>query len=263
MPELPDVEVFSRYLEATALHKKISEVEVQTTKILSGVSGHRLKRTLEGSSLEEARRHGKHLFVRLDAGKWLHFHFGMTGRLRYFKNRDEEADHDRLLLRFSNRYRLAYESQRMLGMVGLIKDPDSFLADKGLGPDALHLDFQGFDHILDQRGASIKSVLMNQRLIAGIGNVYSDEILFHAGIHPASRSGGLNPQKRKDLFRKMVEVLATAIKCKADPSKFPRSYLLPRRREGEKCPHCRDYIRKGKIAGRSSYYCPACQRRYN
>jgi formamidopyrimidine-DNA glycosylase len=263
MPELPDVEVFSTYIKSTALHKKISGVEVNTQKVLSGISRGRLKNALRGSSLEDARRHGKYLFVSLDNGMWLFLHFGMTGRLRYFKDGNKETSHDRLLFRFTNGYHLAYESQRMLGKVGLVEDPDSFIGKKGLGPDAFQLDFTRFNRILDDRRASIKSLLMNQKVIAGIGNIYSDEILFHAGIHPASRTGGLDRPKRKEVFRSMVSVLTTAVKCKANPDKFPRSFLLPKRREGEKCPHCSGDIDRSRIAGRSSYYCPSCQKRYD
>jgi formamidopyrimidine-DNA glycosylase len=263
MPELPDVEVFSTYLKSTALHKKISAVEVNTQKVLSGISAGRLRNTLEGRTLEAARRHGKYLFVRLVEGMWLFLHFGMTGRLRYFKDRDKEKDHDRILFLFSNGYHLAYESRRMLGKVGLLEDPDSFIREKGLGPDAFQLDFRRFNQILDGRRGSIKSVLMNQKAIAGIGNIYSDEILFHAGIHPASRTGGLDRRKRKEVFRSMGRVLTTAVKCKADPAEFPGSFLLTKRREGEKCPYCRVYINKSRITGRSSYYCPSCQRRYD
>src|SRR5215217_2317531 len=91
MPELPDVEVFRRYVNATSLHQNIESVEVRNEKILGGVSARKLQRTLKGHTFESTRRHGKNLFVELDGGGWMLVHFGMTGSLAYFKGPDEEA----------------------------------------------------------------------------------------------------------------------------------------------------------------------------
>ncbi|HSN80956.1 MAG TPA: DNA-formamidopyrimidine glycosylase family protein [Polyangiales bacterium] len=100
MPELPDVEGFKRYLSETSLHKKIENVHVGSAKILRGISSRRLKQALRGRSMESTRRRGKHLFVALDDGRWLTLHFGMTGRLAYFKSLDDDPEHDRLRLDF-------------------------------------------------------------------------------------------------------------------------------------------------------------------
>lgn len=96
--------------------------------------------------------------------------------------------------------------------------------------------------------------------IAGLGNIYSDEILFQAGIHPKAAVNKLHDEERRALFKKMKEVLDTAIDCKADPEKLPSTYLLPHRSEGEPCPHCDDPLEQIKISGRTTYYCPRRQR---
>src|SRR5215217_3969875 len=192
MPELPDVEVFKRYLNAISLHQKIESVEVRNSKILGIVSASKLQSTLKGRMFESTRRHGKNLFVELDDGGWLLMHFGMTGRLKYFKDIDQDPPHDRLLISFENRYHLAFDCQRMLGKVDLIEDLEEFIGEKKLGPDLLELDYLCFRERFEGRKGAVKSALMNQQVVAGVGNIYSDEILFQARVHPVTEVGRLD-----------------------------------------------------------------------
>src|SRR5215217_2485279 len=259
MPELPDVEVFKRYVNSTSLHQKIESVEVRNTKILGGVSAGKLQSTLKGRMFESTRRHGKNLFVELDDDGWLLMHFGMTGRLKYFKDMDQDPPHDRLLISFENRYHLAFDCKRMLGKVDLIEDLEEFIREKKLGPDLLELDYISFQRCFEGRKGTVKSALMNQQVVAGVGNIYSDEILFQASIHPGTGVQRLDDAALKKLFRETRRVLETAIERVADPQKLPDSFLLSHRREGEKCPRGNGEIRKIKAAGRTAYYCPACQ----
>src|SRR3989454_4356241 len=139
MPELPDVETFKRYLDATSLHQPIKGVNVRSAYVLKGVSERELGRQLKGRSLERSCRHGKHLFVRADGDLWLRLHFGMTGSLRYFKHEEQAPNHTRVLFVFANAHRLAFEDQRKFGEVGLVKDLDEFLKKRALGPDTLDI----------------------------------------------------------------------------------------------------------------------------
>src|SRR5216683_7496785 len=180
MPELPDVETFKRYLDATSLHQRISSVDVRSAYVLKGVSAHELARRLKGRSFESSRRHGKHLFVRADGDVWLRLHFGMTGSLQYFKHEKQAPTHVRVLFVFANNYRLAFDDQRKFGQIGLIGEVDEFLKKRALGPDALDVDLAKFRKMMAKHRGAVKSILMNQRLIAGIGNIYADEILFRA-----------------------------------------------------------------------------------
>src|SRR5205823_13171820 len=109
MPELPDVESFRRYFDATSLHQRIDDVDVRSAYVLKGVSGRELARRLKERCFESSRRHGKHLFVRADADLWLRLHFGMTGSLRYFKHAEQSPKHSRVLFIFANAHRLAFE----------------------------------------------------------------------------------------------------------------------------------------------------------
>ena len=259
MPELPDVEVFGRYIDSTSLHQKIESVEVKNEKILGDVSARKLQSTLKGRTFESTRRHGKNLFVALDGGGWLLMHFGMTGDLEYFEDLDLDPPHDRFLISFDNGYHLAFEDQRMFGKVDLVEDPEYFVREKKLGPDLLELDPASFRERFEGRKGSVKAALMNQQLVAGVGNIYSDEILFQARLHPETRIERLDNAALEKLFQETRRVLKTAIERGADPQELPDHFLLSHRREGERCPRGNGEIRKIKAAGRTAYYCPACQ----
>src|SRR5438874_7519586 len=135
MPELPDVETFRRYLNATSLHQRIIGVDVRSGYILKGVSARELVRRLKGLCFEASRRHGKHLFVRADRDLWLRLHFGMTGSLHYFKQHEEQAPrHTRVLFVFANAHSLAFEDQRKFGKIRQMKEVYKFLKNRTLGP---------------------------------------------------------------------------------------------------------------------------------
>lgn len=265
MPELPDVEGFKRYLNATSLHKKIENVHVGSAKIVRGISGRRLKQALRGHSMEATRRRGKHLFVALDDGRWLTFHFGMTGRLAYFKSLDDDPEHDRIRLDFENGYHLAFDDQRLFGCVGMIDDLDAFVASKKLGPDAMDpsLDQDAFSKLMDGKRGGLKAALMDQSLLAGIGNIYADEILFQAKLHPEARVQDLGRNALSKLYKTMRRVFRVAIDRGAGSedmvNRLPKTYLLRHREEGQSCPRCKGTIEAIKTAGRTTYYCPRCQ----
>lgn len=259
MPELPDVEIYKRYLDATSLHQKIRKVEVTNEKILEGVSRERLISELEGHKMMSSLRHGKYLFVRLDSDRWLLFHFGMTGDLSFFAENKDRPEYGRLVLTFTSGYCLACISRRLLGKIALADDPHDYMGEKGLGPDALSLDSKGFEKALGRRGM-IKSLLLNQKRIAGIGNVYADEILFQAGLHPQKEVQLLTDDEKKVLYRQLKYILETAIERKADPGKMPETWLLPYRGREVKCPSCKGTLTHLKVGGRTAWYCPLHQK---
>jgi formamidopyrimidine-DNA glycosylase len=261
MPELPEVEIFKRYLDATSLHQRIDDVDVRNTYILKETSVRELARRLKGRRFESSRRHGKHLFVRADGELWLRLHFGMTGSLQYFKNDEQAPRHARVLFVFANNHRLAFDDQRQFGQIGLLRDVDEFLKERELGPDALDLGLGEFRKILEKHRGAVKSILMNQRLISGIGNIYADEILFRARIHPATQIASLNDTALTKLFRATHYVLERAITARVNTNQIPRSWLLPRRGKGGKCPRCGRRLKSASIGGRPAWFCPHCQKR--
>jgi formamidopyrimidine-DNA glycosylase len=258
VPELPDVAVFQQYLDSTALHQQIVRVEVGGRRILREVPARKLDRTLRGHCLDSTHRHGKYLFARISEGAgWLVLHFGMTGSLGYFEGEEgEDAAHRVLALVFEGRHRLVYDSKRKLGTVDLTDHPDRFVERKRLGPDALALDLTAFQQCLQSRRGGIKSLLMNQSVMAGLGNVYADEVLFHSGIHPKRSVASLGGPQVRRLFENLQKVLRETIEARADPARLPRSYLAPHRFRGEKCPRCGSALRTVNISGRTAWYCP-------
>ena len=261
MPELPEVEIFKRYLDATSLHQRIEDVDVRNTYILKETSAREVARRLKGRRFESSRRCGKHLFVRADGELWLRLHFGMTGSLQYFKNDEEAPRHTRVLFVFANNHRLAFDDQRQFGQIGLLKDVDEFLKERELGPDALDPGLGEFRKIPEKHRGAVKSILMNQRIISGIGNIYADEILFRARMHPSTEIARLNDKVLTKLFRATHYVLERAITARADTNQIPRSWLLPHREKGGKCPRCGRELKSATIGGRTAWFCPHCQKR--
>jgi formamidopyrimidine-DNA glycosylase len=189
------------------------------------------------------------------------FHFGMTGWMKYFKDPEKDTPHDRVLITFSNGYHLAYDSQRKLGRIELTGDAESFIEDRNLGPDALtEVGLKAFRQLLGGKKSAIKSALMDQRTIAGLGNVYSDEILFQAGVHSRARPGRLGDEGIKKVFGKMGYVLEKAVEFRAEPGKFPQSRITPHRGKEGECPRCRGKINRTKVSGRTAYFCGNCQK---
>jgi formamidopyrimidine-DNA glycosylase len=262
MPELPDVETFRRYLNYTSLRQKIKNVRVRDKSLLSGVSSRTLQTKMKGKKFSETSRRGKFMFAKFDSKRWLVLHFGMTGFLKYYKDEDKQPGHARVIFDFSNGYHLAYDNMRKLGRVGLTTDLDKFARDNDLGPDVYSpdFDFRKFREILSGKRGTVKSALMDQSSMAGIGNIYSDEMLFQAGIFPGSSTEKLDDRQAKRLFREVKRVLKKAVEVKADPSKMPRNYLLPKREQGARCPKCGGKIKSKKISGRTSYYCTKHQK---
>ena len=259
MPELPDVEVFREYFNSTALHQKIVEIRVEHNKVLEAISGRRLKDALSGRSFETTDRRGKYLFAQTDDDVVLVLHFGMTGYLLYAKSPGPEDEHIRVLFSFENDYNLGYVCQRLLGKVAVTDSVKDFVASRQLGPDALDISLEDFKQVLKDARGSLKSTLMNQSRLAGLGNVYTDEVLFHARLHPATTAGDLSESDLKKLHRNMQKVLNKTIEKQADPAGMPRSYMLPHRGRDGSCPRCKRNLETMKVSGRKTYFCPKCQ----
>jgi formamidopyrimidine-DNA glycosylase len=261
MPELPDVETFKRYFDATSLHQRIGHVDVRDAYILKGISARELARGLKGRRFESSRRHGKHLFVRADGDLWLRLHFGMTGSLRYFKHEKQAPKHTRVLFVFASAHSLAIEDQRKFGEIGLIENVNEFLKKRALGPDALDISLPQFKEIFGKHRGAVKTILLNQKLIAGIGNIYADEILFRARLHPATQISSLSGKTVTKLFRATRDILKKAIEAKADADLMPKSWLLPHRGKGGECPGCGRKLRSATIGGRTAWFCAHRQKR--
>lgn len=263
MPELPEVETYRSYLAHRALHKRIIEMEADFESYGRIFEASRSElASLEEESFEKALRHGKYCLLEATNERVLVLHFGMTGGVKYYNYREEASDpeHSAMVFTFFDDHKLAITSVRKFGKVIFAESRGEFIERQGLGPDALSLDREGFVGIMRAKRGGIKSALMDQRTIAGIGNIYSDEILYHAGIRPDEKLNDLSEEDLETLYEKMIFVLNTAVENDADSGKMPENYLIRRRGEGALCGICGGKIKNVKIGGRSAYFCPRHQK---
>ena len=263
MPELPEVETYARYFAKHALHQRIVRVDVRDERILADIRKDTFVRKIKGREFTEVRRHGKHLFSRATgqpgdrvtgAGVWLHLHFGMTGDLAYYRN-EPTPRFAKIVLEFEGGGKLAFEDMRLFGLANLVDDPDAFIRECGLGPDPLDLTYAAFAKLLENRRGAVKSLLMSQQIIAGLGNLYVDEILYQTGIHPRRPVDRLRDPEKRALFTAMRRILRTAIE-----RDLPPRSLFHHRETGERCPRCGGTIQRSVVFGRTTYFCGKHQR---
>ncbi|MBD3422181.1 MAG: Fpg/Nei family DNA glycosylase [Chitinivibrionales bacterium] len=259
MPELPDVEVYRRYINDTSLDKRIESVDVTSQRILDEISEQALQRRLKDHHFVGTTRRGKHLFIETDNNGILIMHFGMTGFVQLVEKDGRLPDHTRVSFGFKDNSALAYSCTRLLGKIGWTDDIEDYIGREDLGPDAHEISLEDFTHALTHGRSSVKAALMNQGRIAGLGNVYTDEILYQMGIHPQHPGRELDEPEIDDLYKTMHRVLDVAIRHNAQPGDMPPRYLVPHRFEGEPCPRCGTEIEKVSTGGRSAYFCPQCQ----
>ncbi len=258
MPELPEVSYSKKYVDATALHNKIKLVRGLDTKILQA-SKKELEDRLTGKEFTESIRHGKYLFLKTSGDDFLVFHFGMTGKFD-FSHEDDPPKHTRFYIEFRDNSKLFFICPRKLGKIYLASGKEDFLKEHKIGRDALEIDKKEFRELLDGKRGSIKGALTNQGLIAGVGNMYADEILFQTKIHPKTAVNDLSEKEVDSIYTAMGKVLETVTRSKEKDSGLPSDYLTKHRSEGDDCPRCNGKVEMVKISGRSTYFCPSCQK---
>ena len=259
MPELPEVELARRYLEKNALNRRIQSVEVFDAGVLQEVDGPTFRQAVNGRYMTIAGRRGKQMFIGLDDGTFLTLHLGMTGDL--VVDSDERSPrYSRIAFRFEDGTSLFYVDQRKFGAVGISGSVDRFVADHRLGPDALCIERSEFIERVSGHRKAIKTVLLDQRVLSGIGNLYADEVLFQVRLHPMTRADSISRRKLADLHREVGKVLRGSIAVSSDFALLPDGYLLKVRREGAECPRGNGPLAMVRVGGRTSIFCPACQR---
>lgn len=247
-----------------ASDERLNESWSAIRRIIQGIPADVFELRLKGEKVRASARHGKHLFIVLrDA--MLAMHFGMNGSLQFGRGDEPEPTYTRLRLRFAGGDCLAYINPRRLGGIALCTSIEGFVSRVGLGLDVLDdaFDLRAFTAVLAGGKRDVKSVLMDQRLMAGIGNIYSDEILFQARIQPRTVARSIGGERAARLFRSIHETLETAIRCGAGSERYaerlPKGFLLPQRHRSGHCPRCGTMLTTCKVSARTSYYCPHCQ----
>jgi len=257
MPELPEVEAFKKTLDSTSLNQIINDVKIKDDRILLASKKDFIKCVI-GEKFEETIRHGKYLLAKV-RNCYIVFHFGMSGWLEYFSSDESEPKYSKVIFQFNNGYSLAYISIRMFGKLDLADSLEKLRKRKKLGPDAYKMSFDEFQIAIKSRTAIMKSALLNQSILSGIGNIYSDEILFKAKLHPKRKINTLNDNELEKLFKSIKEVLEYGIKHKGELYTYSDSFLIPHRSKEEKCPECGSSIERYEISGRHGFFCPKCQ----
>ncbi|MCT2589779.1 Fpg/Nei family DNA glycosylase [Streptomyces sp. N2-109] len=258
MPELPDVEGFRKTFESCAKGRTIRRVDVRDAGVLHEVSTRRLREALEGRRATKLERHGKWLLART-GGPTLMLHFGMTGQLVCGHPDDAAEAHDRVLFTVGDDRQLRYRDQRKLQGLWLADgDSDVSRLLDGQGPDAMAVARRDFEAALSSRRGKVKSVLTDQSVLAGLGNLLADEILWRARLHPTRRAGDLTEDDRRRLYTQMRRTLRSAVTAGCVP---PRDSWLTGHRDDSAatCPRCGSTLHRFRIASRSTVWCPRCQ----
>ncbi|MEA1937440.1 MAG: bifunctional DNA-formamidopyrimidine glycosylase/DNA-(apurinic or apyrimidinic site) lyase [Patescibacteria group bacterium] len=294
MPELPEVETIKNDLRRKILKKKIKRVDLRLKKIVKS-SVKNFVSNLEGSSFEKIERRGKLLIFKLNQkDKYLLIHLRMTGQLIYQKgkriiagghsdnSRDGETrcfyedlpnKHTHIIFHFSDKSKLFFNDLRRFGIVKIVdeKELEEILNNFGAEPLEKSFSLKAFRDLIENKKENIKAFLLNQKYIAGIGNIYADEILFEAGILPSRKIDSLKNKESKKIYQAIRKILKKAVKYRGtsfndyvDTDGKRGDFLRLLKvygREKEKCLRCKKgIIQKVKIAGRGTRYCDKCQK---
>jgi formamidopyrimidine-DNA glycosylase len=275
MPELPEVETIARSLEPRIIGRAISGIELLYRPLLRG-RGKKTLETLRGRRVSRVRRRGKMLLVECE-GRWtLVFHLKMTGQFLFAAEGSPRDKHVRLVIRFEDgRNELRFRDVRKFGFLLCLEgEPERACGElAGLGPEPLEVGRPEFRAILEARQGRIKSLLLDQTRIAGIGNIYADETLFAARVHPETPASSLRAEAVERLYLAMRKILASAVEAggstltdagyhdaDGNAGDFQFSHKVYDRK-GEPCLVCGTPIQVKRIGGRSSHFCPRCQRK--
>lgn len=273
MPELPEVETVRRSLEDRVVGQRIAEVRLLAPKFIRYPRAGSFLETVTGRTIESFGRRGKYLIMSLSGGYRMVVHLMMAGRLLYCRPGEPLVKHTHVIFVLDNGDHLRYIDLRHFGGIHLVspEGEGSPAGLTGLGPEPLSPEFTAeyLGHVLSKRATRIKALLLDQSVIAGIGNIYADECLFRAGIHPERPARSLTSEEVARLHQAIVDILTHAIENRGttfstyvdgDGRRGNYAELLQvYQREGEPCPRCGQPLHRIRVGGRSSHFCPCCQ----
>ncbi|RJX28175.1 MAG: bifunctional DNA-formamidopyrimidine glycosylase/DNA-(apurinic or apyrimidinic site) lyase [Desulfurivibrio sp.] len=274
MPELPEVEVIRQGLIPHVVGRQIVAVACSSKKLRLAIPQKDLGRWLKGGRITAIQRRGKYLIFLLESGAAMIVHLGMTGRLGIFPATAPPALHDHVVFSLPEGMQLRYNDIRRFGLIRVLS-PDQYREHdpfRDMGCEPLEQEFTGvyLKKMAAGRLQPVKNFLMDNQVVAGIGNIYANEILFHAGILPATPIGSLTLARWEKVAEKTREVLLRAIACGGSSisdfvnSSGQKGYfqleLMVYGRAGEACRQCAATIGRQVIGGRSTFFCPNCQK---
>jgi len=273
MPEMPEVEIIRRYLDTQVAGKTIMNLDIRLPRMIKWPNVEGFRALVTGRTIKGMNRRGKYLLMELDNDSKVVFHLRMTGRLVYEPTGDTSDHHARVIFHLQDGASLVYGDTRTLGTIHGLK-PQELGMLKGLaemGPEPLSPEFTA-EYLYQtacSRKVAIKSFLLNQKYIGGIGNIYADEALFLAGIHPLRSANSLTQAECGKLWVSVNKVIADGI---ADGGTTFRDYqngeggkgshqehLYVYGRKGEQCRNCGTPVERITVGGRGTHFCPNCQ----
>ncbi len=256
MPELPEVEMTRLFIDNRVKGRCVVSLDVKDGKMLTNGTESAMRKAFTGMTVCDAHRHGKNLLVRI-GDDHLYVHLGMSGSLHLLGD-GEHTSHERLSLVLDDGA-LVLDDPRRFGRFGLYHRIEDLLTEKDLGPDALTVSEKVFVSRLQGRRGSIKPLLLDQSVVAGVGNLYADEALFQERLHPSTKIGTLSGKDLAGLGKRVRKVLETSISVRTDFTELPEGFLLRDRAEGAPCPRCGTELVAIRVGGRTAVLCPACQ----
>jgi len=271
VPELPEVETLARDLQELLVGAEICDVEICWPRTVALPTVDELTEQLPGRTVVNVRRRGKFLVIGLSDGTYLLIHLRMSGQLRVEVASCSPDGHVRAIFRLADGRRLVFSDTRKFGRVYWTKDPRDVTGDLGPEPLAEGFSLQDFAAALTRRRGAIKPLLLNQQFLAGLGNIYTDEALFVAGLHPLRKADSLSAEEVERLYRAIRMVLSQAIANRGttlqderylDAQGWPGAYgerLRVYGRVGEPCPRCGEPIERIVVGGRGTHVCTQCQ----
>jgi formamidopyrimidine-DNA glycosylase len=262
MPELPEVFTFQKYFDDHALGKKVKACHFHRPKILKEISPESFTAKIKDLSFGSSYRRGKYLFPKLEDGHHILIHFGMTGYLKYYSNPEDAPKYERMVFEFKDGNYLGFEDMRLFGQIRYIPDLEEYLSSIGIGEDALLISEADFAEQWLKASGNIKAFLMNQKIVAGLGNLYVDEICFQTKIDPRSMLKNIPKKKIAEVHKKMKTILEYAVDILPNYTDYPENWFWEWRKDGSLAPDGKTTISKSKVAGRTTYYFEGWQKRY-
>jgi len=275
MPELPEVETYVREIAPHLQGRQVTAARVRWARTIESPDPTTFAERIIGQRFATFSRRGKYMLLGMESGDTLIVHLRMTGHLFVLDGSIEPDKHTHVVLDLDNGQRLHYQDSRKFGRIWLVSDPAQVVGKLGPEPLGEAFSVQEFAHKLAGREASIKALLLDQRIVAGVGNIYADEALFAAGVYPARAGGALTNQEIERLRNAIQTVLQRAIQLNGSSlgHSSVQNYLRPNgelggfqdehkvyQRAGEACPQCGQKIERIVLAQRSTHFCTVCQK---
>nr|WP_235971502.1 DNA-formamidopyrimidine glycosylase family protein [Palleronia pontilimi] len=257
---MPEVEAARCRIDRGALHRTIGAVRYGDDITHMDLPDRDALDRFVGTQFSMTRRHGKFMFAGTKDGPWMMIHLGMAGSIRVLDADEVDADFIRFTVAFEGGTRLTFRDPRKFGEIVVVEDVDDYIAERGLGPDALEIGDNAFAEVIGGTRGAVKSALLAQSKLAGVGNLWSDESLYRAGILPGATASDLASDRIARLHGAVGDTLRAVIDTCATYSKLPDDWLIHRREEGAACGICAGTIAKKKVGGRTTYYCPDHQK---